>query len=101
MAQHKAQITYDEFLTKMFNCILLQPLHRVSSFQEIHRVEEQAEDILQRQSEKFKSGIFCKAMSLKENCLIQKYICTPVFSAALFTIVKYGSNPGAHQQTSG
>ena len=30
--------------------------------------------------------------------LIQKDTCTPVFTAALSTAVKTGSNPSAHQQ---
>ena len=30
--------------------------------------------------------------------LIQKDTCTPVFTAALSTVVKTGSNPSAHQQ---
>ena len=33
--------------------------------------------------------------------LIPKDTCTPMFIAAVFTIVRHGRNPSAHQQTTG
>ena len=36
-----------------------------------------------------------------EKTIIQKNTCTPMFTAALFTIARSGSNLHAHQQTNG
>ena len=36
-----------------------------------------------------------------EETKIEKDTCTPVFTAALLSIARHGSNPDVHQQTNG
>ena len=55
---------------------------------------------------KLKIGLPCDPAILllgvyREKTFIQKDTCTPKFTAALFTVIGYGSNLNVHQQRKG